>query len=250
MALTVDVVIPVSNHWALTESCLRHLAAQTLAHRVIVGDNGSTDGTPEHLARRLAATSACCAPRRRSRSRSCATRGAAAGDGDVIVLLNNDVDCEPDFLERLIAPFERDPADRRCRLALHPPERPRDRLGRDHVRRDAERVRAAGGATGRGGRLADARPGGRGRHRRGLPPHGLGAGRRPRRGVPGLPGGLRARAAAARGRLGDDRGARRALHPPRLRELRRAQRPQPLQRRLRPRLRPAPLRRTDAAARR
>ena len=34
----------------------------------------------------------------------------AAGDGDVVVLLNNDVDCRPDFLERLVAPLERDPA--------------------------------------------------------------------------------------------------------------------------------------------
>ena len=36
--------------------------------------------------------------------------GTRAGSGGVIVLLNNDVDCRPDFLERLVAPLEADPA--------------------------------------------------------------------------------------------------------------------------------------------
>ncbi len=34
---------------------------------------------------------------------------ASAGDGDVVVLLNNDVECHPQFLERLIAPLANDP---------------------------------------------------------------------------------------------------------------------------------------------
>ena len=36
-------------------------------------------------------------------------RGAAAGDGEIIVLLNNDVEPRPDFLERLVAPLRDDP---------------------------------------------------------------------------------------------------------------------------------------------
>jgi GT2 family glycosyltransferase len=32
----------------------------------------------------------------------------AAGSGEIVVLLNNDVDCRPDFLERLVAPFDED----------------------------------------------------------------------------------------------------------------------------------------------
>jgi hypothetical protein len=36
-------------------------------------------------------------------------RGVAAGDAEIVVLLNNDVDCRPDFLERLLAPLEQDP---------------------------------------------------------------------------------------------------------------------------------------------
>jgi GT2 family glycosyltransferase len=35
--------------------------------------------------------------------------GTRAGDGEVVVVLNNDVECDPDFLERLVAPLEADP---------------------------------------------------------------------------------------------------------------------------------------------
>ncbi len=42
-------MIVTHNRYELTESCLRHLRAQTIEHRVIVVDNGSTDGTPARL---------------------------------------------------------------------------------------------------------------------------------------------------------------------------------------------------------
>ena len=38
-----------------------------------------------------------------------ANRAVAAGSGDVVVTMNNDVDARPDFLERLVAPMEADP---------------------------------------------------------------------------------------------------------------------------------------------
>jgi N-acetylglucosaminyl-diphospho-decaprenol L-rhamnosyltransferase len=103
----VDVVIPAHNGWELTERCLAALGAQTLPHAVVLGDNGSTDGAPERvrsafphvlvleLGANLGFAVAC-------------NRAVAASDGDVIVLLNNDVEPRPDFLERLIEPLERD----------------------------------------------------------------------------------------------------------------------------------------------
>ena len=49
MPNSMDVVIVTHNRRELTDCCLRHLRAQTIAHRVIVVDNGSTDDTRERL---------------------------------------------------------------------------------------------------------------------------------------------------------------------------------------------------------
>jgi N-acetylglucosaminyl-diphospho-decaprenol L-rhamnosyltransferase len=104
---SVDVVIPAYNRWELTESCIEHLRGQTSPHQVVVCDNGSTDGTPDRtrttfpeariveLGANLGFSVACNA-------------GARAGVGEIVVLLNNDVDCPPNFVERLIAPFADD----------------------------------------------------------------------------------------------------------------------------------------------
>jgi N-acetylglucosaminyl-diphospho-decaprenol L-rhamnosyltransferase len=104
VTLTIDVIIPTHNGWALTASCLEHLRAQTVPHTVIVCDNGSTDGTPERIR--------ACFPEARLLEfganlgfPAACNRGVRAGDGEVVVLLNNDVDVHPDFLEGVIAPF-------------------------------------------------------------------------------------------------------------------------------------------------
>jgi N-acetylglucosaminyl-diphospho-decaprenol L-rhamnosyltransferase len=127
MALSADVVIPVRDHWELTESCLRHLAAQTRPHRVVVVDNGSTDGTPERLARDWPDVRVL---ERAGGFSAVSNAGAAAGDGDVVVLLNNDVDCRPDFLAELLAPLERDAAlGTVAALCLRPAGREIDSVG-------------------------------------------------------------------------------------------------------------------------
>ena len=104
MPSSVDVVIVTHNRYELTESCLRHLRAQTIAHRVTVVDNGSTDDTPA----RLRADWPDVRLESLDRNRGFAVgsnRGVAAGAGEVVVLLNNDVTCRADFLERLVAPL-------------------------------------------------------------------------------------------------------------------------------------------------
>jgi N-acetylglucosaminyl-diphospho-decaprenol L-rhamnosyltransferase len=107
VSLSIDVVIPTYNGWELTESCLRHLARQTLPHTVVVADNASTDGTPEQL--RTAFPDAKLVEIGDNLGFAVATnRGAAAGSADVIVLLNNDVNARPDFLARLIEPLASD----------------------------------------------------------------------------------------------------------------------------------------------
>ena len=47
--LSIDVVIPTFERWELTDRCLRHLRAQTVAHTVTVVDNASLDGTPDRI---------------------------------------------------------------------------------------------------------------------------------------------------------------------------------------------------------
>jgi N-acetylglucosaminyl-diphospho-decaprenol L-rhamnosyltransferase len=108
MRISIDVVIVAYNRCELTDSCLRHLAAQTIDHRVIVIDNGSTDDTRERLLAEWPDTHLECLEENHGFAEAC-NLGVAAGSAEIVVLLNNDVDCRPDFLERLVAPLARDP---------------------------------------------------------------------------------------------------------------------------------------------
>jgi N-acetylglucosaminyl-diphospho-decaprenol L-rhamnosyltransferase len=101
----IDVVVVAFNRYELTCSCLRHLQAQTLDHSVIVVDNGSTDDTRARLHSEWPDAHVEYFDENHGFPEAC-NRGVAAGSADIIVLLNNDVDCRPDFLERLIAPLQ------------------------------------------------------------------------------------------------------------------------------------------------
>jgi GT2 family glycosyltransferase len=105
---SIDVVIPALNHFELTDSCLAHLAAQTVPHHVVVVDDGSTDSTSDSLRERWPDVQVERFESSGGFARAC-NRGVAAGAGEIVVLLNNDVDCRPDFLEHLSAPFDSDP---------------------------------------------------------------------------------------------------------------------------------------------
>ena len=91
----------------MTDSCLTHLRVQTLPHTVIVCDNGSTDGTPERLSASFPDARLVELGANLGFSAAC-NRGVRVGGSEIVVLLNNDVDCRPDFLERLVAPFRND----------------------------------------------------------------------------------------------------------------------------------------------
>jgi N-acetylglucosaminyl-diphospho-decaprenol L-rhamnosyltransferase len=108
VSASIDVVVPAYNHYELTSSCLRHLAAQTAPHNVIVVDNGSTDETRESLARDWPEVQVLALEHNHAFTRAI-NLGVAAGRGEHIVLMNNDVDLRPDCLEHLVGPLERDP---------------------------------------------------------------------------------------------------------------------------------------------
>jgi N-acetylglucosaminyl-diphospho-decaprenol L-rhamnosyltransferase len=104
MPNSIDVVIVAYNRYELTDSCLRHLRAQTAEHHVIVVDNGSSDDTRARLRGDWPAVQLEQLDENRGFPEAC-NRGVAAGSGEIVVLLNNDVDCRPDFLELLVAPL-------------------------------------------------------------------------------------------------------------------------------------------------
>ena len=144
----VDVVIPNWNGEALLARCLEALAAQTYGeHRVIVVDNGSSDGS-----RAVAeARGATWLPLGENLGFPAAVNaGIAAGDAPLVALLNNDALPEPGWLAALVAALERDPVDlvRRLAHALRGArgrhQRCRGRVRRARPRRLQPRHRRAG----------------------------------------------------------------------------------------------------------
>jgi GT2 family glycosyltransferase len=82
--------------------CLAHLGGQ--ADAVIVVDNASGDGTVEMVRSRFPHVQVVELPDNCGFGRA-VNAGVRAGRGEVVVLLNNDVDVEPGFVEAMAAPF-------------------------------------------------------------------------------------------------------------------------------------------------
>ncbi len=100
-------MITTHQGWEFTKRCLEHLREQTVAHTVIVSDSASTDGTPKNT-RTLYPHVKLLAHAVDPGYAAATNLGVAAGIGDVILLLNNDAFCRPDFLEHLVAAFASD----------------------------------------------------------------------------------------------------------------------------------------------
>ena len=121
--MPVALVIPVLNQLAYTQGCLRCLQPDLAAGvRVIVVDNGSTDGTKEWLESRSRAVGPA-APAgltviRNEQNRGCApawNQGVqAAFAADWVVLLNNDVLLPEGWLAALLGAAERHGLDIVC----------------------------------------------------------------------------------------------------------------------------------------
>jgi N-acetylglucosaminyl-diphospho-decaprenol L-rhamnosyltransferase len=129
MPASIDVVIVAYNRYELTASCLRHLREQTIGSRIILVDNGSTDDTRARVGAEWPEVHLEWLDDNRGFAEAC-NRGVAAGSGEIVVLLNNDVDCHPDFLQRLVAPLATDPqVGAVAALMLQPGERLIDSAG-------------------------------------------------------------------------------------------------------------------------
>jgi GT2 family glycosyltransferase len=106
---SIDVVIVTTGARDLVLSCLEHLSRQTVPHRIYLADNaGNGDGTSDAVSERFPHVD--LVTHRENLGFGNAIRGLVArGSSDVIVLANDDMDVEPQFLERLVEPLA-DPA--------------------------------------------------------------------------------------------------------------------------------------------
>jgi GT2 family glycosyltransferase len=125
----LDVAIVVYRSWEHTRSCLEHLRRQTVPHRVHVCDNGCDEGSSERIRAHFPEVTL----RRIERNGPYATAlnaAVASGREPIVVVMNNDIDARPDYLERLQAPLM---ADSRlgsvAALLLRPGERQIDSAG-------------------------------------------------------------------------------------------------------------------------
>ncbi len=106
----VTIVIPVHGQWAFTERCLRAIAAseaQSLA-KVLVVDDRSPDDTLGHL-RRYPWAQVLRLPENVGYTRA-VNRGSAGVDTPYLLLLNNDTEPLPGFLNAMLDRMHRDPS--------------------------------------------------------------------------------------------------------------------------------------------
>lgn len=80
--------------------------------RVLVVDNGSSDGSAGTIARESAAVEVVALPENRRFAGGCnaGLERALAGGADAVMLLNNDTEAEPGLFEHLLLALEQDPA--------------------------------------------------------------------------------------------------------------------------------------------
>jgi N-acetylglucosaminyl-diphospho-decaprenol L-rhamnosyltransferase len=125
---SVDVVITTHQGWETTQRCLEHLGRQTVEHRIIVSDGASTDGTRENI-QTLFPHVTVIAHADDPGYAVATNHGVAAGNGHVILLLNNDGFCRPDFLEHLLASFDDERVGAVAPLTVQSDERTIDSVG-------------------------------------------------------------------------------------------------------------------------
>jgi GT2 family glycosyltransferase len=99
-----DVVIPTWRARDLLAGCLSALRADPSHKQVIVVDNASADGTAELVRSEHPEVTLVELPENVGFGRA-VNAGVRAGDGNAIVLLNNDVLVAPGFVDAIVAPL-------------------------------------------------------------------------------------------------------------------------------------------------
>jgi GT2 family glycosyltransferase len=106
----IDVIIPNYNGAALLPTCLDALRAQSRQDFcVVMVDDGSSDDSCELVARRYPEVQVIAMPHNRGLAAAVNAAIEATG-GEYVVLLNNDTEADPRWLEFLVGALERFPA--------------------------------------------------------------------------------------------------------------------------------------------
>ena len=150
------VYIPNFNGSQRLRRALRCLREQTRPVDVVVVDNGSTDGTAEMLAAEFPEVTVL-ALRENLGFGPALNRAAAEHPADPLILLNNDAEAEPRFVEALLdSAAEGVQAVAGVMLQERAPGLIDSRVVADHA--DGLRLPARGTGRGRGERARPARP--------------------------------------------------------------------------------------------
>ncbi len=124
--MVATIVIPNFNGIGFLKDCLESLRIQSRQDfRVILVDNGSSDGSVEYVNTRYPEVEIRCFPENRGFCEA-VNEGIRMADTPYVILLNNDTICEATFVEVLVNAMETHPQYFSCAsrmVQMHAPER-------------------------------------------------------------------------------------------------------------------------------
>jgi len=109
MTPKISIIIPNWNGIKFIAKCLDSIKQSTFSkYEILVVDNGSTDGSRELIQKKYRSVRLIHLPKNLGFARAC-NEGIHASKGKLIVLLNNDIEVDPQWLEELQTGMDRHP---------------------------------------------------------------------------------------------------------------------------------------------